>query len=72
MDDNPNIDDSSAKIDEAKVKVQECEIEMQRLKSKIRALGTEGGDPNSLEFSVIKVSGKFTRCASAEVKNFND
>ncbi|KAI2496655.1 hypothetical protein MHU86_17858 [Fragilaria crotonensis] len=32
-------------------------MEMQMLKTKIRGLGTDGGDPNSLELAVLKVEG---------------
>lgn len=48
--------EAKAKVDQARKNVQECEMEMQMLKSKIRDLGTDGGDPNSLELAVLKVS----------------
>lgn len=48
--------EARAKVDLAKKNVQECEMEMQMLKTKIRGLGTDGGDPNSLELAVLKVS----------------
>jgi hypothetical protein len=48
--------EAKAQMDEARKNVQECEKEMQMLKSKIRELGTDGGDPNSLELVVLKVS----------------
>jgi archaellum component FlaC len=48
--------EAKAKVDEARKNVQECEMEMQMLKTKIRELGTDGGDPNSLELAVSKVS----------------
>ena len=47
--------EARAKVDLAKKNVQECEMEMQILKTKIRGLGTDGGDPNSLELAVLKV-----------------
>jgi hypothetical protein len=37
--------EAKAKVDEARKNVQECELEMQMLKTKIRELGTDGGDP---------------------------
>jgi hypothetical protein len=48
--------EAKAKVDEARKNVQECELEMQMLKTKIRELGTDGGDPNTLELAVLKVS----------------
>jgi hypothetical protein len=51
-----NPAEARAKVDLAKKNVQDCEMEMQILKTKIRGLGTDGGDPNSLELAVLKVS----------------
>jgi hypothetical protein len=48
--------EAKAKVDQARKYVEICEAEMQMLKAKIRDLGTDGGDPNSLELAVLKVS----------------
>jgi chromosome condensin MukBEF ATPase and DNA-binding subunit MukB len=48
--------EAKAKLEEARKMVTECDKEMQNLKRKIRELGTDGGDPNSLELVVLKVS----------------
>jgi hypothetical protein len=46
---------AKAKLEEARKMVTECDKEMQMLKRKIRELGTDGGDPNSLELVVLNV-----------------
>lgn len=50
-----------AKLEEARKNVTECDKDMQMLKRKIRDLGTDGGDPNSLELVVLKVSRRLTK-----------
>lgn len=56
-----SADGVKAKLEEARKNVTECDKDMQMLKRKIRDLGTDGGDPNSLELVVLKVSRRLTK-----------
>ena len=50
-----DIMEAKARLDEARTAVVASEQEMQKLKRKIRELGEDDKDPNSLELVVLKV-----------------
>mmetsp|Transcript_8229 Transcript_8229/g.11954 ORF Transcript_8229/g.11954 Transcript_8229/m.11954 type:complete len:286 (-) Transcript_8229:1760-2617(-) len=51
------ITEAKARLDKARTAVVQSEQEMQMLKRKIRELGEDDKDPNSLELVVLKVEG---------------